>query len=486
MDLRTRAIKSVGWLAVSRLWTQAVSWAVTVILARLLLPADYGLFAMAMAVIHFLDLFQEMGLGSAIVQRREVSQRQLNAVFWLSVAIGLVLLGGAWVAAPFVARFYAEPQLAWMVRVLATSFLLNSLGTISHGLLTRAIDFRQRSLAEGVATVAGAIVSVGLAWSGQGVWALVWGHVVRQLCRNVALVRAAGWHPGLAVTTVGLGGMVSFGMHVTGASAIGSVIGLVNTAIVGRGLGGPALGLYSMADSLGRTAINKISISVINQVSFPLFSRLQDDPGRLRASFLTIARYLAVVSFPLQLGLALVGHDVVVLLLTDRWLGMLEVFQVFALGGIVYVQSLPAAPLLNARGRVRAVFWLSVALSCGSAAGAAIGVLIGRLLFVAIGTMTAACIARLVALSIALAEMRLSPTRYARAIAAPAGAALAMAVVVATVRYALGGDAGSLARLAWSVGAGVTTYSAVLLVADRRLGSDVKGIMQDLFAPSRA
>lgn len=485
MTLRRQAIKSTAWLAVTRLWSQSVSWLVTIILARLLLPADYGLFGMALAVIHLLEVFQEFGLGAGIVQRRQLNEREVNAVFWFSLAVSIVIAAMAFAGAEAVARYFGEPRLVWMIRLLAITFLLTSVGMVPHSLLTKAIEFRRRSLAEGAGVLASGIVSVAAALAGFGVGALVAGHLSRAAIRTALLVALAGWRPGLRVSFAGLAGVLRFGMYLTVGDLIGSLTGFLNTAIIGRTLGSGALGLVSMADSLGRTALNKISISVINQMSLPVFSKLQDDVSALRRYFLRITKYLAIISCPVQLGLVLVGHDVIVLVLSAPWLPMLEVFQIFALGGIVYVLSLPAAPLLNARGRPHTVLRLSMVGSASGLFALLVGVQFG-LRGVGLAWLLTVSPLRVILIWLGLCEIGLPVRVYMRNIAAPLVASALMALAVWTYRSTLGMGLAPVAGIVASIVVGAAVYGGAMTLIDRQLGAELRGILNDLLAPSRA
>ena len=144
-SLRTRAVKSAAWYGATRLWGQLISWAVTVLLARLLAPEDYGLYAIALSVLAMVELLQEFGLGTALIQRQDLTRAQVSAVFWVVASTSLLLTGLTMVAAGAISRIYGEPGLAWPLRLLCLTFLLNSLGTVPYSLLTKNINLRRRS-----------------------------------------------------------------------------------------------------------------------------------------------------------------------------------------------------------------------------------------------------------------------------------------------------------------------------------------------------
>src|SRR5688572_19119510 len=234
MDLKTKAIKSTAWYIGTRVWIQALSWGVTLVLARLLAPEDYGIFAMAFTVITFMQLFQEFGLGVSIVQRQNLSKPQINAIFWLLFGVSIVVVALSFAGAEFAAGFYNEPRLVWMIRILSLTFLFNSLGVVSYSLLTKEIDFRGRSLAEAWGVITSSLLSLTLAYFEYGVWALVVGQLARAGVRTIAMSIFSKWVPGLEISFAEMRETIKFGLHVAGGSTLGSFSETINNAIVGR------------------------------------------------------------------------------------------------------------------------------------------------------------------------------------------------------------------------------------------------------------
>ena len=156
-DLKTRIAKSTLWYTATRIWVQAVSWGVTIVLARILSPQDYGLFALSLAFLSFLELFQELGLGVAIIRHQELTNQQLNAIFWIIFLTSTLIVAFVFFSADLMSWFYGDARLVWILRALSLIFLITSVGSVPYSLLTKNIDFRHRSLAEayGVVTSAG-------------------------------------------------------------------------------------------------------------------------------------------------------------------------------------------------------------------------------------------------------------------------------------------------------------------------------------------
>lgn len=482
VDLKQQTVTSTVWYLASRVWTQSLSWLVTILVARWLAPADYGLFAMALAAIAFLEMFQELGMGTAIVQRRHLTQQQLNAVFWFVSLSSVVLAGLAVAGAPVLARFYAEPRLVWMIRIQSLTFLLNSVATVPDSLLVKDIDFRRRSLAEAVAVLASAVVVVTLAAAGFNVWALPLGHLTRAAVRNGVIVYVSGWRPGFAASSVALREILGFGVRVAGARIVTTSSTVANTAIIGRVLGGADLGFYSMATALANGP-HRLLGAVINQVSLPIFSKLQDDCERLTAYFLKITKYLAVVSLPAQIGMALIADDLVVALLHEKWRPMAGLFRLFCLGNVLYVLPLTVTPLLYACGRASLVLRFSWISGAVLAAAFGVGTQFG-LTGMGIVWLCTFIPLRAYLLSLGLAELRISVRTYVRTLTSPVIATTVMAAVVRIVHVAAAD--GDLRHLAITILAGGVSYMFVLFVIDRGFGAEMKTIVQSLLAPSRA
>ena len=483
-DLKLQAIKSTGWLAASRLWVQAVSWVVTVVLVRLLTPSDYGLFAMAVAVIGFLEFFQELGLGTAIVQRHTLGPQQINAIFWLVSSISLVLAGVAFLGGSLVASFYSESRLTGLVRILAIAFFTNSLATVPHSLLTRELDFRRRSFADSAAVLAAAVTSVALAYAAYGVWALAIGQLVRACVRTGMLMAVCGWSPRAPMNFQGIRSTLAFGFNVAGSGFAGTLLTIVNTATIGRRLGGEMLGLFTVSNTLGMDSLNKISGSLVHQVSLPVFAKLQDDTKTLSLYFLKITKYIAIASLPLQIGLALVARDLISVVLTERWLPAVRMLQAFAVCGVFFAIMLPCPALLVARGRARLLFVLSSVHFVLAASLVLLGTIAG--VIGAVMAWIAVFIGmRLCQLKFSLSEIEIDLRTYLVNIASAILSTLGMVFMVSAVGLVLP-HTSVATSLICKIGAGAATYVAVLMISDRQIGAELWSIARMLVTPSRS
>src|SRR5205823_1097544 len=409
---------------------------------------------------------------------------QLNGAFWIVVGASTLLTGIVLVASDLIGVIFAEPRLAAVLRVMSVLFLLNSFGMVPYALLTKAIHLHRRSLADVCGVMASIPVALGLAYLGHGVWALVFAHLARAVVLNALLAILAAWKPGFNAAFHDMGHIMSFGLRVVGAQVVNTLSNSANTMIVGRMLGGLEVGLYSMARGLA-DGPHRISSSIVNQISFPIFARVQTDRQALTRYFLRISKYLAIISLPIQVGIALVAADLVPLVLSPSWNDMVGSLQIFALGGLAVGLSLPSGPLLQARGRPEVVLRFVLISSAAIVVPLATGALFA-LLGVALASLYVLVPARFRLVLAGLREIGLSLPAYCRHLSSPLLATGAMALVVVLVQRFTGGETSPVFHTSLAVCAGALTYPGILLALDRGLGADLRSIARDLTAPAKA
>jgi len=483
-SLRTLAVKSAAWYGATRLWGQLISWAVTVLLARMLAPEDYGLYAIALSVLAMVELLQEFGLGTALIQRQDLTRSQVSAVFWVVASTSVLLTALTLAASGTISRVYGEPGLTWPLRLLCLTFLLNSLGTVPYSLLTKSINLRRRSLAEALGVTTSALVALSLAYMGYGVGALVIGHLARAVVLNVGLAFFAGWAPTLAVDFRGMRSLLTFGMSVAGSQLVSTFTGTTNTFVIARLLSSTAVGLFSMAQGLTE-APTRLSTAIINQISLPVFSRLQHDRIQLTEYFLKISKYLTVISLPIQIGLALVAPQLIPVLLSAKWQALIVPFQILCLESAVILSTLTCSPLLMARGRGslllnRALLWFGI-LTGATVAGAwfsLVAVVLTRLVVVVPLRMTLVLPA--------LAEIDLSVGEYLGKLASPLGATALMVAAVLFLQHGLPFQMTPVEGLVTEILVGAGTYIVALFLLDRTLSTELKTVARDLLSVSQA
>ena len=283
MTLRARAMSGLRWTVGARLAAQVLTWAITLVVIRLLSPSDYGLLAMATIFVAFLAMIAELGLGPAVVQRADIGERELRKVFGVVILTRLAITAALIAAAPAMALFFDEPRLAAVIRVLALQFPISAVAIIPSAMLDRQMAFRGRSLVDLASTVVGSFVVLGLAVAGLGVWALVSGTLVTTALRTIGLVVLRPWWRWPSFAFGGMRALLAFGGRMTAVQFLWYVFNQADVLIVGKWLGKELLGIYSVSMHVASMPNQRLS-ALINQLAFPTFARIQHDLSKVSES----------------------------------------------------------------------------------------------------------------------------------------------------------------------------------------------------------
>jgi PST family polysaccharide transporter len=329
-----------------------VQLVVMMALGRLLTPADFGLMGAAVIVIALSQIVSQVGVGPAIVQRRELDTVHLRTAFTISGVLGFVLGGAVWLTAPALAAFYRMPDVEPVLKGLALLFPIDSLNTVGESLLTRQLRFRLYVALDLVTYLVGyAIVGVLLAWQGYGVWALVAANLARMTLRTLAMYFATKHpiRPGLSLKASR--DLLSFGFgHSLGQ--IGIVLSQQgDNLVVGRWLGATALGLYGRAYNLMVMPASVFG-RIVNRVLFPVMAQVQDEPRRLGGAYERASAIVALVSLPVSACLWVVAPEFIRVVLGPAWDGVVMPFRFFSISLLFRMSSKVSDACTKAAGAV--------------------------------------------------------------------------------------------------------------------------------------
>jgi len=349
-SLKRRMVQGVFWLGWTKVIGQAISWILTIYIARILSPDDYGLMGMALIFIGFIVLNNELGLGAAIVQKKDIREGDLSGIYWTIVLINIIFYLISFFLAPCLSIFFQEPRLTTVIRIIAIIFVINSFGLVSYSMLTRKLDFHKRSLAEFIGNLSGSISSLLFAVNGWGVLSLVFGNIILELIKTSMFIVFSPFKPKLSFSFGRMREMTSFGLKVFAVRAFSYVYGKTDTLIAGKMLGTTLLGYYSLSLSFASIPLDKL-VSLATQVSFPAFSEIQEDKELLKKYFLNIVRVIAFVTFPIFLGIFLLADDAVPLFLTEKWSSAILPLKILCIASCFRAINAMNTPLLIAKGR---------------------------------------------------------------------------------------------------------------------------------------
>jgi len=323
----------------------------TLVLARLLSPDDYGLQTMVLTLTGFFSLFKDAGLSVASVQREELVHEQISTLFWINISVGLLLTIAVAATAPLLVTFYKDPRLLWITVASSTIFFINSLAIQHRALLDRSMQFTASVKIDILSAVIAAVVAIVMAWFGFGYWALICQNISLPLVTTIAVWFAMPWVPGGFHWTRELRSMVRFGGTVTLNSLVVYLAYNTEKFLLGRFWGPVQLGLYGRAYQLTNMPMQQVS-GAMGSVAFPMLSRLQNDPPRLRRSYLKCHALIVSLTVPVVIGIALFADEIIRVMLGPKWIGAAPILRLLSPAILVFALVNPFSWLLRATGRV--------------------------------------------------------------------------------------------------------------------------------------
>jgi teichuronic acid exporter len=355
-------LRGLLWLSAVRWVAQVFTWSSTLIIARLLLPADYGLVAMATILVGFLEIFTD-SLGGAVIQAKELSKQTIEAMMGGTCLFGIVATLAIMLAAPIWAQLQGEPNVIPVVQAFALATLLTAVGAMPYSMLNRRLAFgrvAQGQFARGLVTAG---VTLGAALLMRSYWALVIGALAGRLVFTAILVWAEPVRPRLPRRGSGIGKLLRFSVVMTGDRFFYQLRGNIDLALVGARLGSQMLGLYVMAVALAMLPLDKLG-SAFAPVAYPAFARLQDNKPELRRYFLALTLGTMAIAIPAAVGLIVTADLLIPTVIGEQWMAAVRPLQVAALATPVIFHLGIVNPLLNALGRVdlnlRITMWTSI------------------------------------------------------------------------------------------------------------------------------
>lgn len=342
--------RAVVWRTGTQIIGQVISWSATLIVIRLLEPADYGLFAMAQVMMTFLDFLNGYGFASALIQSRNLERSAIRQALGITMLLNGSMAALQIAIAPVVAAYYGRPEVADLLRLLALIYLATPFIIIPEVILARGLDFRKQAIVNLTAAMVGAGVSLSLAWSGYGIWTLIYAPIAVAFTRGLGLTIAARLFVLPSFDFRGAGSIARFGGAMMASHLLWVVQAQSDVFIAGRMYSPSEIGLYAQALFLTQLVMAKF-VPALNQVAFPAYARMQDDLPALRWGFLGSVRLIMLATAPIYIGLAASAGPLVELLFGAKWLGMVSLVQWLAFAMPLMTLQILFAPMHNALGR---------------------------------------------------------------------------------------------------------------------------------------
>lgn len=334
MNIRVNTIRSSLWSALQDWGGQVINVLVLAVLARFLSAHEFGLLAMALVFISFVQVFVKQGLGQALIQRQTVEADHLDTAFWTNLATGLILTLLAWLSSGLVSAAFDSPELKPVLQSLSFLLLMRGSVTVQDAVLQRAYRYKQIAQVNLLGSLAGGFIGVALAIMGYGVWSLVAQQLLTALVQVVGLWMVSNWRPRRQFSVARFKELFSFGLNVIGINITETVNRQADNLLIGAVLGITALGYYSLAYKIYQT-LTQLLTGVTSRVAFTSFSKLQHNLNKMRSGFYSMTSITSVMSFPVFLGLIAIAPSAFPMLVGPDWEDSVSVLMVLCLVGML-------------------------------------------------------------------------------------------------------------------------------------------------------
>lgn len=369
-SLASKGISAVFWGGFGSALRALLQIGAQIILARLLGPVEYGIFAMATIVLSFTNFFSDIGISYGLIQKKEITPDDVRYVFTWQLILGFIVSLAVFLLAQPLAGFFNEPRLIEVIQVASVICFLNAISSPSMNLLKRELDFKSIQIASFVSYVVGfVVVGIPMAMAGMQVWALIAAYIVNVVL-NLAMLYSKSRHPlGIVLRQGGDGDLLGYGAKVFATNIVNWLIGNIDRVIIGRMFTAAQTGFYSLSYNL----LSSPTITIIGVIQGALFStsaRVQDDRDRLRRALLTMIGAVTLLLFPVFFGIAAASETILHSLYGSSWLEATGLLQPIALAMPLYLLLGMATPLLWVAGRTKTEFLIQIPIAVAFALAA--------------------------------------------------------------------------------------------------------------------
>lgn len=483
-SFRERTLSGALWSVTSQGGRQAIMLVSNLILARLLTPHDFGLVATVLIFVNFAIILAEQGFGAALIQRQEVTEAHLSSIHWINVALGFAFTALFFLGAPLIAVVFHEDALIPLTRAVSWIFAINSLGMVHTTLLTRELSFKTLAKVEVASAWFGGAASIYLAWRGWGPMSIAVQSIVAAAVGVIVLWSVSDWKPRFLFRWAAVRELAEFSWHSLITSVTHYWVRNVDNVLVGYVLGQGPLGVYTRAYSVMLFPLSRVS-RVLSRVMFPSLSIIQDDLPRIRGLFLRMTRVIALVTFPLMLGVASSAANFTAVVFGPQWGEMVPVLRILALVGMVQSVTTLIANIYFSQNQTGLRLRVILPIQAVQVLGIVLGLKWG-ILGVSIGYAVASLATAPVECYYAGTLIGMTISDFVLNLRGVFLCSAAMALVVAGLGALLPAGFSVFAAFGLQVLAGAAVYVLLLHSFSVRSYNELLGIVRDVIARRRA
>lgn len=350
MSLKKQAVKGAVWTYAQQFGTQLISFVVSIFLARILLPEEFGLIGMIAIFMGIGNTLFDGGMTSSLIRSDNLEKSDYSTVFIFNLCVSIAVYCIIFLSAPLIADFYRQPDLTSITRIYSLSFVFSAFGSVQNTMLTKAMNFKKQALLTVPPLLAGCVVALIMANQGYGVWSLVGMTLVNTFVLSCILWITSSWKPSLLFSKEKFKLHFNYGYKLTLSSILDIIFTNIYQIVIGRFFSASVVGYYTRANQLMMMPIGNVS-NALNKVAFPLFAELQNEEDRLRSAYKKIMLLVLYIISPIIVLMMVLAEPLTVFLFTAKWIPMVPLFQIICLSGLLYPLHLYNLLILQVKGR---------------------------------------------------------------------------------------------------------------------------------------
>ena len=383
-EIKNKAVKGVAWAMVESYSGQIVQFVISIILARILTPSEYGLIGMLAIFMGLSNVFIDGGFSSALIQCKDRSPNDISTVFYINVGMAVLVYAILFANAPWISEFYKQPELESIVKVYGIGLVISSLGSTSNVQLNIRLDFKTTTKISLASAIISGIVGILMAYTGWGVWALVGQSLVNAGVRLILLFVYVKWYPSEPFSKASFRRLFAFSSKLFTATIISSVYDNITGAVIGKQFNAASLGYYNRAYGFN-SLFNSNITSVLGRVSYPLLSQIQDDDVRLKSIYCRYIQMSAFLTFPALMLLCAIAKPLVLFLIGEKWADCIIMIQILSFGMMADGVIVSNLNLIKVKGRSDMVLKLEIIKKIIAFTILGIAIVMGSVLAICIG-----------------------------------------------------------------------------------------------------
>ncbi len=355
--LKNKVLSGLIWKFGERILAQGVSFIVSVILARMLTPDEYGIIAMVLVFISLADVFVNSGFATALIQKKDADETDFSTIFWCSLLCSFLIYSILFMCAPFIGDFYNNTSLVLIIRIFGLKVPLSVYNSIQHAYVSKYMMFKKFFFSTLFGTIISGIIGILCAYMKAGVWALVVQYLINTIVDTVILMVTVKWYPKFRFSKKSAKLLMNYGSKILLADLSGTFFGQFRNMVIGKVYKSSDLAHYNKGQQLPSLITNNISLSIMT-VLFPALSNEGDDKEKVKQISRRFIRLLSYIMFPALTGLITIAEPLVCVLFTNKWISCVIYVKLFCIGSIIGLLSTTSIQIIKAIGRSDIVLWL--------------------------------------------------------------------------------------------------------------------------------